>query len=83
MESYHQFSAIYDRLNNQPHLQEIISQPLLDEMEVEMREEADSNRAEVITEINEMIIQMRNERYSNYLFDGSTNIGSYMLYMYL
>ena len=83
MESYHRFSAIYDRLNNQPHLQEMISQPLLDEMEVEMREEADSNRAEVITEINEMIMQMRNERYSNYLFDGSTNTGSYMLYMYL
>ena len=83
MESYHRFSAIYDRLNNLPDLQEMISQPLLHEMEVEMREEADSNRAEVITEINEMIMQMRNERYSNYLFDGSTNTGSYMLYMYL
>ena len=80
---FHNYANIYDKLESQPHLQELISKPLLHELDVEMKDEADSNRAEVIAELNDIIKQMRTIPYSNYLFNGSTNTGSYILYIYL
>ena len=35
MQAAHKFSAIYDRLNGQPHLQELISIPILDELDAQ------------------------------------------------
>ena len=35
MQAAHKFSTIYDRLNGQPHLQELISAPILDELNME------------------------------------------------
>ena len=80
---FYNYENVYNKLEGQPHLQELITQPLLHELDVEMKDEADSNRAEVIAEINDIIKQMRNIPYSNYLFNGSTNTGSYILYIYL
>ena len=33
--TYHRYSAIYDKLNNQPHLQELIATPLLQQLDYE------------------------------------------------
>lgn len=35
MQAAHKFSAIYDKLNGQPHLQELISAPILDELNIQ------------------------------------------------
>ena len=35
MTDYHQFSRIYDKLNGQPHLQELIAIPLLEQLDLE------------------------------------------------
>ena len=80
---FYNYENVYSKLEGQPHLQELISKHLLHELDVEMKDEADSNRAEVIAEINDIIKQMRNNPYSKYLFNGSTNTGSYILYIYL
>ena len=37
--TYHRYSAIYDRLNNQPHLQELIATPLLQQLDLEDAQE--------------------------------------------
>ena len=78
----HRMAAIYDRLNGQKHLQELISVPLMNELDIELREIADENHQDVISEFSSYLEQMRKETFSHYLLDGSTRTGSYILYMY-
>tara|TARA_B100000963_G_C22076339_1_gene430328 strand:+ start:171 stop:416 length:246 start_codon:yes stop_codon:yes gene_type:complete len=77
----HKFAAIYDRLNNQPHLQELISTIIIQEYDNIIREETQLNYTHVFQELRYIIDLIHLSPHSDFILDGSTNIGQYIIYI--
>tara|TARA_B100001094_G_C18112213_1_gene761871 strand:- start:681 stop:926 length:246 start_codon:yes stop_codon:yes gene_type:complete len=77
----HKFAKIYDRLNSQPNLQELISIPIIEEQDNMRREEAQQNQKRVFQELKHIINVIHLCPYKDFILNGKTNIGQYIFYV--